>query len=841
MHPCPQVRCLWLVILMILAVGDWPKAWSQTPAPTASDYGISPQTQLDLSDADTQVWLNRLNDIELALANEELSAESRRRALRDLKAISQGAKARLNEEQAQLEPIYKELESLGPAPAEGESESEDIANLRHEIGDRIAEIEFRLREIGLVLVRAENLELSLIAQADSPVLDRLWERSPILWQGQTWKIAGANWLHLMKTVAAAPGAWWTTKTAEDLPTRLLIAAGAGLIALFLGVLARRWLQRHPGRREDELSPTFARRIFAACITAISDALLPSFALGAIALAIWLLSRHDLLLPALAMAACLGGIIYFALTGLSRAVLAPQAPAWRILPVSEDGAVILNRRVRIVAFYLAVVEILFRTSKHLGLLESPEFETVSTLFLDGALAVLLLTLLPSHFWQTGEEEQTSHVVVGLSITLGALLIATPVLDLIGFSALASYLLAVLVVTVVAVGFVVLLRVAVHEALAQLLRPGSPLRLRFYRWIRLGEGGARVLRVVVGFLIDLILFLTLAYALLRFYGLPNALLLHWLQKLADGIPIGNVVLSPIDILVAALVFAGVLLSTGMLRRWLGERLRTSTRMDVGVRNAIVSGVGYGGVVVAIVVAIAIVGLDLSNLALVAGALSVGVGFGLRTVVENFVAGLLLLIERPIKEGDWIVTASHQGTVKRISVRSTEIETFDRASVIVPNAELVAQPVQNWTHKNRIARIIVPIGVAYGSDTEKVREILLRCAADHPEVLKYPEPYVMFQRFGESSLDFELRCFVKDADYVLTCHSDLNFAIDGAFREAGVEIPFPQRDLHLREGLPLRVAVGEDGAAEGETDQPRPEESREGPRELPAATVAGSKTAS
>ena len=840
MHSWPSVRCLLLLSFMVLAVGGWPNAWAQKPGPTASDYGISSQSQLELSDADTPIWLNRINDIELTIGDEDISVETRGRALRDLNAISQGAKARLEQEQERLEPINKELNSLGPPPVEGEAESEDIANLRHEIGDRIATIEFRLRELRLVLVRAENLELSLISRTDSPMAGRLWERSPVLWQGETWRVAGANWLQLIKAVAAAPGKWWDSKSAVDRPGRLLLAICAGLVVLFLGVLARRWLQRHPGRREGEESPTYARRILAAFVTAISDALLPSFALGAIALAIWLLSENDLLLPELAIAVCIGGIIYFVLTGLSRAVLAPRTPAWRILPVSEDGAVVLNRRVRIVAFYLAVVEVPFRTARHLGLLEFPEFETVTTLFLDGILAGLLLTLLPSHFWQTGENEEPSRVVVGVSITLGVLLIAVPVLDLVGFSALASYMLVVLVVTVVAVGFAVLLRVAGHEALAQILRPGSTLRLRLYRWLRLGEGGARLLRVVGGLLVDLLLFLALAYILLRFYGLPNALLLHWVEKLADGIPIGNVLLSPIDIVMAILVFVGVLLATGMLRRWLGEILRTGTRMDVGVRNAIVSGMGYGGVVIAIVLAIAIVGLDLSNLALVAGALSVGVGFGLRTVVENFVAGLLLLIERPIKEGDWIVTASHQGTVKRISVRSTEIETFDRASVIVPNAELVAQPVQNWTHKNRIARIIVPIGVAYGSNTDKVREILLGCVADHPDVLKYPEPYVIFQRFGESSLDFELRCFVKDADYVLTCHSDLNFAIDRAFREEGIEIPFPQRDLHLRESLPLRVAMGEDRSAESEPEGPVPEEGGQIPQEFPGATATDGKTA-
>jgi small-conductance mechanosensitive channel len=585
----------------------------------------------------------------------------------------------------------------------------------------------------------------------------------------------------------------------------------------LGVPARRWLRRRLGRWETEPDPTYAWRIGAAFVTAVADVLLPSLVLGTIALAIWLLVESDTLLPSLAISGCLGGIIYFVLTGLSRAVLAPQAPAWRILPITEEGAVVLNRRVRIVALYIAVLDVLYRTAASLGLLQSPEFKTASTLFLDAALVGLLLTLLPSRFWHT--EEEASRVVVGVSITLGALLVAIPVLDLVGFSALASYLLWGLVITVVATGFALLLRVAGHEALAQILRPASTLRLRLYRWLRLGEGAAKVLRILGNLLVDLTLFLTLAYGLLRFYGLPDALLFHWLKRFAKGIPIGNVLLSPIDIFMAILVFAGILLATGMLRRWLAEKLRTGTRLDLGMRNAIVSGLGYGGWVLAIVIAITTIGLDLSNLALVAGALSVGVGFGLRTVVENFVAGLLLLIERPIKEGDWIVTAGYQGTVKRISVRSTEIETFDRASVILPNAELIAQPVQNWTHKSRMARIIVPVGVAYGSDTAKVSDILRACAEEHPEVQRYPEPYIIFQQFGASSLDFELRCYVKDTDFVMTCKSDLNFAIDKAFREQGIEIPFPQRDLHLREKSPLHATLTDGQPAALASSSPSP----------------------
>ena len=162
--------------------------------------------------------------------------------------------------------------------------------------------------------------------------------------------------------------------------------------------------------------------------------------------------------------------------------------------------------------------------------------------------------------------------------------------------------------------------------------------------------------------------------------------------------------------------------------------------------------------------------------------------------------------MKVGDWVIVGGHEGTVKRISVRATEIETFDRQAVIIPNSELISAAVSNWTHKDRICRRIIEVGVAYGSDTEKVRDILLSCAAEHPNVLKQPAPFVLFRNFGDSSLNFQLRCYLSDVDYALRTPSDLHFAIDKAFREAGIEIPFPQRDLHVKSVGELPEAVKE-----------------------------------
>jgi small-conductance mechanosensitive channel len=289
----------------------------------------------------------------------------------------------------------------------------------------------------------------------------------------------------------------------------------------------------------------------------------------------------------------------------------------------------------------------------------------------------------------------------------------------------------------------------------------------------------------------------YILLSSLDQTGAIIEHTRNYLVNGFQIGEFRIVPSKLLFSLLFFALIIISTGWIKRQLEYNWLPKTSMDRGGREAVVTITGYIMLVIAALVALSVAGFDFSNIAIIAGALSVGIGFGLQNIVNNFVSGLILLFERPVRKGDWIQVGTTEGYVQDIRIRSTRILTFDRSDVIVPNSELISNQVTNFMLGDIRGRAIVRVGVAYGSDTEKVRYILMQVAEENELVVKdgtSPRPMVLFRGFGDSSLDFELRVHLYDVDRRLSTISDINFAIDRAFREEGIVIPFPQRDVHV-----------------------------------------------
>jgi small-conductance mechanosensitive channel len=287
-------------------------------------------------------------------------------------------------------------------------------------------------------------------------------------------------------------------------------------------------------------------------------------------------------------------------------------------------------------------------------------------------------------------------------------------------------------------------------------------------------------------------------------PTGAVLGTLSSYArDGIPIGGIRIVPTNIIGGIIAFTVLLAITGWIKRWIDKRwLRQIISSDRGARDALVTIVGYTGFTISLLVGLSIAGINITGLAVVAGALSVGIGFGLQSIANNFVSGIILLFERPIKAGDFVTVGDVEGFVKKISIRATEIETLDNQDMLVPNSELISGRVTNWVLHNPYGRLRIRVGVAYGSDINKVKQILEAVSHKNKNVItdgRVSEPKALFMGFGDSALEFELRVRIFDIKKRYDVVSELNFKIDEEFQKNKIIIPFPQRDIHIKDWSP------------------------------------------
>jgi len=299
--------------------------------------------------------------------------------------------------------------------------------------------------------------------------------------------------------------------------------------------------------------------------------------------------------------------------------------------------------------------------------------------------------------------------------------------------------------------------------------------------------RVLRVVV------IVYST--FYLLKVWGLFESVSEGWQEVTGLGMRVGEVEITLEMVLVAVVaIYASTAASWG-IRSVLEAEVFPRQAFDRGIRDSIKKILHYCFIVFGVFLALMVTGVELKNFAVLAGAFGIGIGFGLQNIVNNFVSGLILLFERPIKVGDLLIVDEEWGSVRKIGLRSTVVTTLDESEIIVPNSMLISEKVTNWSLSSPLCRVTVPVGVAYGSDVPLVLEILTGVGGDIDEVMEDPEPSALFSGFGNSSLDFELRVWISDVRDRLRVRSAVCQYVDRRFREEGVEIPFPQRDLHLR----------------------------------------------
>ena len=762
-------------------------------------------------DLDYESWSQVVTRAEQSIDNSEASTE----ALEELRSTIAGWRddfLRAESTNAtRIQTLQSQLSALGDPPPEGESEPDEIADRRAELNDELQRLQAPVRRAEEAYTQADGLIREIDEIIRSRQADALLELgpsplNPALWREAIGSVMGAGhslWSELKQNLGSGIK---QIELRSNLPIILLLLALAALLVIRGPVWVNRlidWLRKRTRRGSGVWG----------FLASLAGIVLPFLGLVALSAA----------LQATGVMGVSGQRLLTMLAGWGGALLYIRWLADQTFNRNEDVATLplphaRRLEARYYANFLAVLLVLRSVGQTVGdiFLFSEETQVVLD-FPVLLLCALMLSRLGHILTQLTPDTATEGTLLeGSSFRLRlarligrvaiVLAIAGPIMSAIGYDAVGQAMVYPAVKTLAVLALVLVLQRFVND-LYELITGRS------------AQAADSLAPVLAG----LVLLLLALPALALIWGARVADLTELWARFREGFTFGDTRISPMDFLTFILVFAIGYAFTRLLQGGLRSSILPKTKIDPGGQNAIVSGLGYLGVVLAALIAITAAGLDLSSLAIVAGALSVGIGFGLQNIVSNFVSGIILLIERPISEGDWIEVNGNHGIVKDISVRSTRIETFDRTDLIVPNTDFVAGTVTNYTRGNVIGRVVVNVGVAYGSDTRKVESILRRIVQQHEMVLLNPEPMITFEGFGASSLDFVIRAIIRDVGHKLDVISDFHHEIARRFAEEGIEIPFAQRDVWLRNPEAL-VGNREDATDKPADGKPAPGASSE-----------------
>ncbi len=762
-----------------------------------------------------------VDGVEGALGRESLRSVD----LDDLRNRLDPVRTDLSAGVAQLEPLLVQLnrrvEEIGPKPAEGATEDPAITSERENLAARAAELDAVLRQAKLLNVRADQLSDRIISRRRALFTDQLFARSYSVLDPTLWVSAAAAIPQELRGIHYLLRDWRAYADARvPLYGQLLLVLGAGLI--IAGVFALRQIFSRPLRRLDlgaggEPLPRLKACLLSALITIIRISAAP---LGTVAV-IALFNAFDVMpdrVQEIAQGLVIAVFVVAVGNGLLTGALAPTEPRRRVLPISDEMARLIYNNATICLWIMATASVL--NTLHRALVVPVPLTVANSALMSIALTLVAVRTMRGLVdgsdddteeapTKTGEEEAMSGkpplgVLRWIRLPFWVLNAGIISALVTGYVSFASFLASRAVLAVVMAGTAYLLIALINAVFIDGIASGPRAR-HMSKTLGVRPASVELLSVLVAGVLKVVAIVVISIVVIGTFGTSTADIHDLLSRMTFGFSIGNSTITIGDVLSALLFLALGIIIARAVQRWFSVAILPKTSFDPGLQNSIATIIGYVGSIAVIAVAMGRLGLNLENVALVAGALSVGIGFGLQSIVSNFVSGLILLAERPIRVGDTIAVKGEEGYVRRISVRATEIETFDRASVLIPNSDLITGLVKNFTHANTTGRVIVGVNVAYDADADEIRDLLVGCACDHPQVLRSPPPRVFLMKFADSYLQFELRCVVANVDYALTVKSDLHFAILERLKAARIGIPYTPWAIYR--GGPLGPPEGAD----------------------------------
>ena len=791
-------------LLLLLSLGCMSSQVHAQNATTDAGQNSAPAPVVNLETANSNIiadgakaadgWEKRLNELQALVDNRQTNSEALREAAGQVRPIQTDILAIAKEVRPLRDDVKARLDKLGPPPKEdGPAEANEVAEQRVLLNRSFALHDGLVKKLDVLAVKARQIADLINGRLRARFTNRLFKPLPEIYSSAFWQTAfssiGVQW-----SLATRQLGIWQERILDRISWRTLILMFLPIVAaIALSTLLMKMFRRSPLgrlRASEHLSNSArgARAITGALVA--TTPILVGFAL------LWFIAREAGLEELVGSGNVIASFVLIGVAifywALVRRAFAPSDIELRLFPKVTP---IASRTIAYVLFALialwlvnaiaAVVDAALFAPLALTILREAVVAFISATLCIGLISIPLRAHSAS---RNGWPRWMFNGLIGLAGFVALTL-------LLGFVSLAEFTGSQLIGT----GGVLLAMYLVHtaadyvsstEAVGMITRAGT-----------VGSGQRQdkptigVTRMTASLVLDFVMLALGIPALLLQWGFDWVEVHGWISTAFFGFQIGNFTISIQTIVVAVAIIVAGLAATRLVQRWFMHRSNVAQRADSGVRDSIKVVLGYLGILISGALAVSYLGIDFTNIAIVAGALSVGIGFGLQNIVSNFISGLILLAERPIKAGDWIVVGATEGIVQSVNVRATEIRTFDRSSVLIPNSALITGEVTNWTLGNTLARVIVNVGVAYDTDPKRVMAILNDVGRQHPLCLEHPAPQLIFEDFADSAMNFSLRIFLADVRNSLQVTSELRTAIWSRFREEGIEIPFPQRDLNIR----------------------------------------------
>ena len=783
----PAILRLVLALILLAGIGAGLPVLAQQPAQQAAQQSTQPPATGMRAEIAARLATGRadLVRIEKTLERQDLSDPALQGLRGDLDPVARIAREAADEITPRLAAVKTRLEQLGPKPDDkAPPENATVTDDRKQQQQIFDDLDAQLKQARLLGVDADDVTDRIVSRRRALFARAVFSRSYSILDLGLWSSAIREVPADARATATIATDWLT-----NVWRRLGPAYGMAFLAFLLAVGAfyvyaasavRRLLAREPATAE----PSRLAKVLGAFLVVIVISIVPILCAFAIAGSLHLLGlvpdRIDPLLKSL-----VGAVTRISLTaGVARGLLTPSRQNWRLLDLRDVTCDRLIRLALTIALIVSAGKVL---DAIFDLIAASLPVAVATRGLVSWAVVITMALSLRGILPEEDDAECLGPKIGgptdwygpLRIAAWTFIAVTFVAVLVGYVAFGAFLVDQLVWVSFIGALLYLLRQLAAEGTAAAMRPQALVGRGFVTSVGLRRESLDFLAALITGIAGLALWIVAALLVLAPWGIESDDMFGSLQAAFFGFRIGDVTISLSSIVLSFIIFGIGLGLTRALQKWLDQSLLPLTQLDTGLRNSIRTSLGYVGFTLALALALGEVGLDFQKLAIVAGALSVGIGFGLQSIVNNFVSGLIILWERAIRVGDWVVVGEEQGHVRRINVRSTEIETFDRATMIVPNSNLVSGVVKNWVRGDRIGRIRIPLAVPLDTDADVVRDTLVACARAQDNVLRIPAPQVWLAAIGTTDLKFELMVYVGDVEATARVKSDLNFEILKRFK--------------------------------------------------------------